>query len=84
MANQHLPGNAYAQGERLRGMQVGSDAAVITTAIMALAYEVRTASIQRQAAVIAAPPDFTDANAEEFAMWEGLQREIGTRLGLAP
>lgn len=82
MANDHLPGNPYAQGDRLRGMHVGNDAATITTAIMALAYEVRTANIQRQAAVVASGPDWTGASEEAYALWEGMERDIGARLGV--
>ena len=74
MAN--FPGNPYATDSHF----LSNDAAAITKAITLLAFEVRTANLQRQAAVIAAGADWTDVPEETFQLWNGLQEEIVRRL----
>lgn len=71
-----LPGNPFY------GIQVSDDSAALVAATLALAFEVRTANIQRQAAVVASGPDFTDVDQVAFDLWQGMTMDIGTRLGV--
>lgn len=79
MANEKFPGNPYAAGVV---RDVSSDSVAVAKAIQLLAFEVRTANIQRQAAVVASGPDWSNASEDAYLLWEGMQRDIGTRLGV--
>jgi hypothetical protein len=70
-----LPGNPFY------GIQVSDDSAAMVAAILAVAHELRTANLQRQAAVVAVTPDFTDVPENDYALWEALQQQVASRLG---
>lgn len=78
MVNQNFPGNPFSEGKRGSSLELEA----LVNAVHLLAFEQRTANIQRQAAVVVNGPDFTDRSEDEYALWEGLQKEVGARLGL--
>lgn len=72
----HMPGNPFID----RPANTGSGE--ISNAIEALAFEVRTANLQRQAAAVADPTDWTGTEQVDFEIWAGMQTEIARRLGV--
>lgn len=78
MANQNFPGNPYidAAGDP----HVSSDAYAIVKAIKALAFEVRTANLQRQAQFPMHEYGGMDEDTARLVL--GFADETGKRLGL--
>lgn len=78
-ADAALPGNPYApEATQSYGL---SEPQALRYAILAVAHELRTANLQRQAAVVADQPDFTDAAENDYALWGALQQQVAKRMG---